>query len=84
MVRWALGSFGVALMAALFGLLRIATAAAGIACLLFFMFILFSLVGKLMRRGRRISAISISHGAKARGIRRRVAAFRSGMRRTAA
>jgi uncharacterized membrane protein YtjA (UPF0391 family) len=83
MVRWALASFGVALVAAVFGFLRIATVAFGIAELLFFMFMLFSLVRGLMLRSRRISSISISTEPRLVASRWRVAAFRSGMKRTA-
>ncbi len=53
MLRWALAFFVVALVAAVFGFLGIAVAAAGIARLLFFIFLvlfLVSLVGGLVRR----------------------------------
>jgi len=53
MLRWALAFFIVALFAAVFGFLGIAVAAAGIARLLFFIFLvlfLVSLVGGLVRR----------------------------------
>jgi len=53
MLRWALAFFIVALIAAVFGFFGIATAAAGIAKLLFFVFLvlfLISLVGGLVRR----------------------------------
>ena len=51
MLRWAIGFFIIALIAALFGFGGIATAAAGIAKLLFFLFLVLfviSLVGYLM------------------------------------
>lgn len=53
MLRWALGFFILALVAALFGFAGIAVAAAGIAKVLFFIFMvlfLFSLIGHLLRR----------------------------------
>jgi len=53
MLRWALGFFIVALIAAVLGFTGIAVAAAGIAKILFFVFLvlfLFSLVGHLLRR----------------------------------
>jgi len=53
MLRWAIIFFIVALVAAVFGFLGIATAAVGIARILFFLFLvlfLISLVGGLMRR----------------------------------
>jgi uncharacterized membrane protein YtjA (UPF0391 family) len=53
MLRWALIFFVVALVAAVFGFLGIAVAAAGIAKILFFIFLvlfLVSLVGGLVRR----------------------------------
>jgi uncharacterized membrane protein YtjA (UPF0391 family) len=53
MLRWALVFFIVALVAAIFGFFGIALAAAGVAKLLFFIFIalfLVSLVGGLLRR----------------------------------
>ena len=53
MLRWALGFFIVALIAAVFGFTGIAVAAAGIAKILFFVFLvlfLFSLVSHLLRR----------------------------------
>jgi uncharacterized membrane protein YtjA (UPF0391 family) len=53
MLRWALAFFVVALVAALFGFTGIAVAAAGIAKLLFFIFLvlfLLALVGSLFRR----------------------------------
>ena len=53
MLRWALGFFILALVAAVFGFAGIAVAAAGIAKVLFFIFLilfLFSLVGHLLRR----------------------------------
>ncbi|HWZ96599.1 MAG TPA: DUF1328 family protein [Candidatus Dormibacteraeota bacterium] len=53
MLRWALGFFIVALIAAVLGFTGIAVAAAGIAKILFFIFLvlfLFSLVGHLLRR----------------------------------
>jgi uncharacterized membrane protein YtjA (UPF0391 family) len=53
MLRWALAFFVVALVAAVFGFLGIAVAAAGIARILFFIFLvlfLVSLVGGLLRR----------------------------------
>jgi uncharacterized membrane protein YtjA (UPF0391 family) len=53
MLRWAIVFFVVALIAACFGFLGIATAAVGIARILFFLFLvlfLLSLVGGLMRR----------------------------------
>ncbi len=53
MLRWAIVFFIVALVAAVFGFLGIATAAVGIARILFFLFLvlfLLSLVGGLMRR----------------------------------
>lgn len=54
MLRWALGFFIVALIAAVLGFTGIAIAAAGIAKILFFVFLilfLFSIVGHLLRRG---------------------------------
>lgn len=53
MLRWAIAFFVIALIAAVFGFLGIATAAVGIARLLFFIFLilfLVSLVGGLTRR----------------------------------
>jgi uncharacterized membrane protein YtjA (UPF0391 family) len=53
MLRWAIVFFVVALVAAVFGFLGIATAAVGIARILFFLFLvlfLLSLVGGLVRR----------------------------------
>jgi uncharacterized membrane protein YtjA (UPF0391 family) len=53
MVRWALGFFIVALIAAVLGFSGIAVAAAGIAKILFYIFLvlfLVSLVGHLLRR----------------------------------
>jgi uncharacterized membrane protein YtjA (UPF0391 family) len=53
MLRWALGFFIVALLAAVLGFLGIAVASAGIAKILFFIFLvcfLVSLVGHLVRR----------------------------------
>jgi uncharacterized membrane protein YtjA (UPF0391 family) len=53
MLRWALAFFVVALVAAVFGFFGLAIAAAGIAKLLFFVFLvlfLVSLVGGLLRR----------------------------------
>jgi uncharacterized membrane protein YtjA (UPF0391 family) len=53
MLRWAVIFFIVALVAAVFGFLGIATAAVGVARILFFLFLvlfLLSLVGGLMRR----------------------------------
>lgn len=53
MLRWALGFFLVAIVAAIFGFGGIAVAAAGIAKILFFLFLvlfLLALVGGLVRR----------------------------------
>lgn len=53
MLRWALGFFIVALIAAAFGFLGIATAAVGVAKILFYFFLmlfLVSLIGGLARR----------------------------------
>lgn len=53
MLRWAIGFFVVALIAALFGFTGIAVAAAGIAKILFFIFLvlfLLALVGGMVRR----------------------------------
>lgn len=53
MLRWALGFFIVALFAALLGFTGIALAAAGIAKVLFYLFLilfLVTLVGHLLRR----------------------------------
>jgi len=53
MLRWALAFFVVAIIAAVFGFGGIAVAAAGIAKLLFFIFLvlfLFALLGGLVRR----------------------------------
>lgn len=53
MLRWALGFFIVALIAAAFGFLGIASAAVGIARILFYFFLilfLVSLIGGLARR----------------------------------
>jgi uncharacterized membrane protein YtjA (UPF0391 family) len=53
MLRWALGFFIVALVAALLGFTGIALAAAGIAKILFYLFLilfLVTLVGHLLRR----------------------------------
>jgi uncharacterized membrane protein YtjA (UPF0391 family) len=52
-LRWAIAFFIIALLAAVLGFTGIAVAAAGIAKILFYIFIvlfLFSLVGGLMRR----------------------------------
>lgn len=53
MLRWALGFFLIAIIAAIFGFGGIAIAAAGIAKILFFLFVilfLVALVGGLVRR----------------------------------
>jgi uncharacterized membrane protein YtjA (UPF0391 family) len=53
MLRWALGFFIVALLAALLGFTDIAVAAAGIAKILFYLFLilfLVTMVGHLLRR----------------------------------
>jgi uncharacterized membrane protein YtjA (UPF0391 family) len=53
MLRWALAFFIIALVAAIFGFGGIALAAAGIAKILFFLFLvlfLLSLIGHLLRR----------------------------------
>lgn len=53
MLRWALAFFLVALIAAVFGFTGIAIAAAGIAKILFFIFVILflgSLLGHLVRR----------------------------------
>jgi uncharacterized membrane protein YtjA (UPF0391 family) len=53
MLRWALAFFVIALIAAVFGFLGIASAAVGVAKLLFFIFLvlfLVSLLGGLLRR----------------------------------
>jgi uncharacterized membrane protein YtjA (UPF0391 family) len=53
MLRWAIGFFVIALVAALFGFGGIAVAAAGVAKLLFFVFLilfLVALLGGLLRR----------------------------------
>lgn len=53
MLRWALGFFLIAIVAAIFGFGGIAVAAAGIAKILFFLFLvlfLVALVGGLVRR----------------------------------
>jgi len=53
MLRWALGFFIVALFAAVLGFTAIAVAAAGIAKILFYLFLilfLVTLVGHLLRR----------------------------------
>jgi len=53
MLRWAIAFFVVALIAALFGFTGIALAAAGIAKILFFIFLvlfLLALVGGMVRR----------------------------------
>jgi uncharacterized membrane protein YtjA (UPF0391 family) len=53
MLRWALAFFVVALIAALFGFTGIAIAAAGVAKILFYLFLilfLITLVGHLLRR----------------------------------
>jgi uncharacterized membrane protein YtjA (UPF0391 family) len=53
MLRWALAFFVIALLAALFGFTGIAVAAAGVAKILFFLFIvlfLLALVSHLLRR----------------------------------
>jgi uncharacterized membrane protein YtjA (UPF0391 family) len=53
MLRWALGFFIVALVAALLGFTGIAIAAAGIAKILFYLFLILflgTLVGHLLRR----------------------------------
>jgi uncharacterized membrane protein YtjA (UPF0391 family) len=52
-LRWALGFFVIALIAAVLGFAGIATAAVGIAKILFYLFLilfLFALVGHLVRR----------------------------------
>jgi uncharacterized membrane protein YtjA (UPF0391 family) len=54
MLRWALAFFVIAIIAGVFGFLGIAVAAAGIAKLLFYLFLvlfLISLVGGLVSRG---------------------------------
>jgi uncharacterized membrane protein YtjA (UPF0391 family) len=53
MLRYALGFFVVALIAAIFGFTGIAVAAAGIAKLLFFLFIILFVVSLLARVLRR-------------------------------
>lgn len=53
MLRWAIAFFIIALLAAVLGFTGIAMAAAGVAKILFYIFVvlfLFSLVGGLMRR----------------------------------
>jgi uncharacterized membrane protein YtjA (UPF0391 family) len=53
MLRWSLGFFIVALFAAIFGFAGIAIAAAGIAKILFFIFLILflaSLLGHIVRR----------------------------------
>jgi len=53
MLRWALGFFIVAIIAALLGFTGIAVATAGIAKILFYLFVilfLVSLIGHLLRR----------------------------------
>jgi uncharacterized membrane protein YtjA (UPF0391 family) len=53
MLQWALAFFVIALIAAVFGFLGIATAAVGVAKILFFVFLILfvvSLVGGLLRR----------------------------------
>jgi uncharacterized membrane protein YtjA (UPF0391 family) len=53
MLRWALGFFVVALIAALLGFTGVALAAAGIAKIIFYLFLilfLLTLVGHLLRR----------------------------------
>jgi uncharacterized membrane protein YtjA (UPF0391 family) len=53
MLRWAIGFFIVALIAALFGFGGIAVAAAGIAKIIFYLFLIlfgFSLLAHLLRR----------------------------------
>lgn len=53
MLRWALGFFIIALIAAVMGFTGIAVASAGIAKILFFLFLvlfLITLVGHLLRR----------------------------------
>jgi uncharacterized membrane protein YtjA (UPF0391 family) len=53
MLRWALGFFIVALVAALLGFTGVALAAAGVAKILFYLFLilfLVTLVGHLLRR----------------------------------
>jgi uncharacterized membrane protein YtjA (UPF0391 family) len=53
MLRWALAFFIIALVAAVFGFFGLAVAAAGVAKILFFIFLvlfLVSLLGGLMRR----------------------------------
>ena len=53
MLRWAIGFFVIALIAALLGFAGIATAAAGIAKIIFYIFLvlfLLTLVGHLFRR----------------------------------
>ena len=53
MLRWAVGFFVIALIAALFGFAGIASAAAGIAKIIFYLFLvlfLFALLGHLFRR----------------------------------
>ena len=53
MVYWAAVFFVIALVAALFGFVGIATAAAGIAKLLFYIFLVIFLVTLVMGLGRR-------------------------------
>jgi uncharacterized membrane protein YtjA (UPF0391 family) len=53
MLQWAIAFFVIALIAAVFGFLGIATAAVGIAKILFFVFLvlfLVTLLGRLLRR----------------------------------
>jgi uncharacterized membrane protein YtjA (UPF0391 family) len=53
MLRWALGFFVVALLAALFGFTGIAVAAAGVAKILFFLFVILflaTLLSHVLRR----------------------------------
>jgi uncharacterized membrane protein YtjA (UPF0391 family) len=53
MLRWALGFFIVALVAAVLGFAGIAAAAAGIAKILFFVFLILFLASLLAHMGRR-------------------------------
>jgi uncharacterized membrane protein YtjA (UPF0391 family) len=53
MLRWAIGFFIVALIAAAFGFLGIATAAVGIARLLFYVFLILFLVSLISGLARR-------------------------------
>jgi uncharacterized membrane protein YtjA (UPF0391 family) len=57
MLYWAVVFFIIALLAAVFGFTGIAVAAAGIAKILFFIFLVFfviALVGGVMRRGPKV------------------------------